>query len=91
MAQWLACRTHNPKDTGSNPVFASKAEIAQLGERQTEDLKVPCSIHGDGTYKDSNGSAASFDTLPEWSKGSDSSSDEHLFAWVQIPYVSKKI
>ena len=27
------------------------AVVAQLGERQTEDLKVPCSIHGDGTYK----------------------------------------
>ena len=25
------------------------AAIAQLGERQTEDLKVPCSIHGRGT------------------------------------------
>ena len=25
-----------------------EAEIAQLGERQTEDLKVPCSIHGFG-------------------------------------------
>ena len=25
------------------------AVIAQLGERQTEDLKVPCSIHGHGT------------------------------------------
>ncbi len=24
------------------------AVVAQLGERQTEDLKVPCSIHGDG-------------------------------------------
>ena len=24
------------------------ALIAQLGERQTEDLKVPCSIHGQG-------------------------------------------
>ena len=24
----------------------SQASVAQLGERQTEDLKVPCSIHG---------------------------------------------
>ena len=27
----------------------SKAALAQLGERQTEDLKAPCSIHGGGT------------------------------------------
>ena len=26
----------------------SPAEVAQLGERKTEDLKVPCSIHGPG-------------------------------------------
>ena len=26
------------------------ALIAQLGERQTEDLKVPCSIHGQGIF-----------------------------------------
>lgn len=26
------------------------AEVAQSGERQTEDLKVPCSIHGLGTF-----------------------------------------
>ena len=25
------------------------AALAQLGERQTEDLKAPCSIHGGGT------------------------------------------
>ena len=25
-----------------------KAALAQLGERQTEDLKAPCSIHGGG-------------------------------------------
>ena len=30
-------------------VFAS-AGIAQLGERKTEDLKVPCSIHGHGIH-----------------------------------------
>ena len=28
-----------------NEISASKAGIAQLGERQTEDLKVACSIH----------------------------------------------
>ena len=27
----------------------SSAALAQLGERQTEDLKAPCSIHGGGT------------------------------------------
>ena len=26
----------------------STAALAQLGERQTEDLKAPCSIHGGG-------------------------------------------
>ena len=26
--------------------FLFKASIAQLGERKTEDLKAPCSIHG---------------------------------------------
>ena len=26
--------------------FARKVAIAQLGERKTEDLEVPCSIHG---------------------------------------------
>ena len=26
------------------------AALAQLGERQTEDLKAPCSIHGGGIY-----------------------------------------
>ena len=28
----------------------SSAALAQLGERQTEDLKAPCSIHGGGTF-----------------------------------------
>ena len=28
--------------------FSSQAALAQLGERQTEDLKAPCSIHGGG-------------------------------------------
>ena len=27
-----------------------RAALAQLGERQTEDLKAPCSIHGGGIY-----------------------------------------
>ena len=29
-------------------VHCSQAALAQLGERQTEDLKAPCSIHGGG-------------------------------------------
>jgi hypothetical protein len=33
----------------SSTFFVRVAVIAQLGERQTEDLKVPCSIHGHGT------------------------------------------
>ena len=28
----------------------NQAALAQLGERQTEDLKAPCSIHGGGRY-----------------------------------------
>ena len=28
----------------------SSAALAQLGERQTEDLKAPCSIHGGGIF-----------------------------------------
>ena len=31
-------------------LFASNASIAQLGERQTEDLKVPGSIPGGGNF-----------------------------------------
>ena len=34
---------------GSKTARSQEAVIAQLGERQTEDLKVPCSIHGHGT------------------------------------------
>ena len=30
--------------------YSSSALIAQLGERQTEDLKALCSIHSQGTY-----------------------------------------
>ena len=29
-----------------------EAALAQLGERQTEDLKAPCSIHGGGKILD---------------------------------------
>ena len=32
------------------PDYATRAAIAQLGERQTEDLKVPGSIPGLGTF-----------------------------------------
>ena len=31
-----------------NKIEESSAALAQLGERQTEDLKAPCSIHGGG-------------------------------------------
>ena len=34
------------RDGKGRAVMGSAASIAQLGERQTEDLKVPCSIHG---------------------------------------------
>ena len=33
-----------------NPIAYQLAAIAQLGERQTEDLKVPGSIPGEGTF-----------------------------------------
>ena len=33
-----------------NPIAYQLAAIAQLGERQTEDLKVPGSIPGGGTF-----------------------------------------
>ena len=33
-----------------DPDFSSSAAIAQLGERQTEDLKVPGSIPGGGNF-----------------------------------------
>ena len=33
-----------------NKSDVSSAALAQLGERQTEDLKAPCSIHGGGIY-----------------------------------------
>ena len=45
----------HPIDPGSNPgrgkIKVSIAAIAQLGERQTEDLKVPGSIPGGGKIK----------------------------------------
>ena len=31
-------------------IYKKEAHIAQLGERQTEDLKVPGSIPGGGTF-----------------------------------------
>ena len=37
------------RDGKGRAVMGSAASIAQLGERQTEDLKVPCSIHGRST------------------------------------------
>ena len=33
-----------------NKIEGSSAALAQLGERQTEDLKAPCSIHGGGMF-----------------------------------------
>ena len=39
-------RSHGAKTKSSDCI----AEIAQLGERQTEDLKVPGSIPGHGRY-----------------------------------------
>ena len=51
----MALRTliSNPKNsqrTISGRMF--EAALAQLGERQTEDLKAPCSIHGGGIFFD---------------------------------------
>ena len=37
------------------------AALAQLGERQTEDLKAPCSIHGGGTFLLSDYSKKTFE------------------------------
>ena len=37
------------RGTGNHGNITLCALIAQLGERQTEDLKVPCSIHGQST------------------------------------------
>ena len=51
LAQWIAHWTSNPGVAGSSPVrgVAFRANLAQLGERQTEDLKVPGSIPGVGS------------------------------------------
>ena len=37
-------------NTGYMQQPTSTAALAQLGERQTEDLKAPCSIHGGGIF-----------------------------------------
>ena len=37
-------------NTGYMQQPTSTAALAQLGERQTEDLKAPCSIHGGGIH-----------------------------------------
>ena len=37
--------------THISPAETTSASIAQLGERQTEDLKVPGSIPGGGTHR----------------------------------------
>lgn len=50
------------------------AVVAQLGERQTEDLKVPGSIPGDGNA-----------SMAEWSKALDLSSSIQKNAWVRTP------
>ena len=47
-------------------IHSNKAALAQLGERQTEDLKVPGSIPGGGTA-----------SMAEWSKALDLSSSIH--------------
>ena len=51
----LKVRAEMQSKTGSRelqpPVLCNfQAALAQLGERQTEDLKAPCSIHGGGIY-----------------------------------------
>ncbi len=62
MAQSVARQAVNLQVAGSNPAggdtFAAsgdnkhaEAALAQLGERQTEDLKVPGSIPGGGTLQ----------------------------------------
>jgi hypothetical protein len=45
---WDGCCMHGSGCTMYSN-FATSALIAQLGERQTEDLKVLCSIHSQGT------------------------------------------
>ena len=45
-----ARRAHNPKVTGSNPVPAIYAQIAQLVEQRTENPRVAGSIPALGTF-----------------------------------------
>ena len=45
-----ARRAHNPKVTGSNPVPATYAQIAQLVEQRTENPRVAGSIPALGIY-----------------------------------------
>ena len=45
-----ARRAHNPKVTGSNPVPATHAQIAQLVEQRTENPRVAGSIPALGIY-----------------------------------------
>ena len=59
-----------------------EAEIAQLGERQTEDLKVPCSIHGFGKRFGVCGVAPT-DNTHQWFSGKMNGS--HSFAPGSIP------
>ena len=71
-------RTHsrNCKETNYKRItlLVNKAALAQLGERQTEDLKVPGSIPGGGIA-----------SMAEWSKALDLSSSIHKNAWVRTP------
>ena len=49
MAKWIRRLASNQKIVGSTPTEGYfKVILAQLGERQTEDLKVPGSIPGLG-------------------------------------------
>ena len=45
-----ARRAHNPEVTGSNPVPATRAQIAQLVEQRTENPRVAGSIPALGTF-----------------------------------------
>jgi hypothetical protein len=47
--EWLVYLKRCPQVCGCVPA-SNQAAIAQLGERQTEDLKVPSSILGLGTF-----------------------------------------
>ena len=55
VAEWSsleARRAHNPKVTGSNPVSAICAQLAQLVEQRTENPRVSGSIPELGTFQD---------------------------------------